>query len=188
MPIDPYQVIHQEKWASPVLKREKGFLLAFSTDHSFLPPSPSPFSSRIKSMKHAIGALLAQLHVSCVPWVLASLGRRRAQNIPSPPQPLGGGGAIILKIICIVLIHPPLPKWFIFNPHHHCSKNSTARVWEGDSLPLPTLDNCGSVDMIPRTQNEPNYWDNRRWDSMMTRHLEERDTIDSAIQMFYLHI
>jgi len=37
-----------------------------------------------------------------VPESLARLG---AQNIPSPSELLGGGGDIILKVICIVFIH-----------------------------------------------------------------------------------
>lgn len=103
-----------------------------------------------------------------VQWVPELLVRLRAQNIPSPSELLGGGGDIILKVICIVLIHLPLPKWFILNPHNHSYKNSTVCVWEGDPLPLSKLDNCGSVYIISRTQNELNHWDNRNGDSIMT--------------------
>lgn len=100
---------------------------------TFLLPSPFPFSSRIKSAKCAVALtlLIGQARGLGVQWVPELLVRLRAQNIPSPSELLGGGGDIILKVICIVLIHLPLPKWFILNPHNHSYKNSTVCVWEG---------------------------------------------------------
>lgn len=87
-----------------------------------LPPTFSlTFSSGTKSVKHAVGGLLAHESItwSCVWRVFVLLMRRGAWNITSPSKPLWGGGAIILKVICIVLIHPPLPKWCTFIPHDH---------------------------------------------------------------------
>lgn len=126
---------------------------------------------------------MSQAHGFCVQWVPESLARLGAQNIPSPSELLGGGGDIILKVICIVLIHPPLPKWFILNPHNHSYKNSTACVWEGDSLPLSKLDNCGSVYIISRIRNELNHWDNRNWDSTMTD-IWRRGTLTQSTRCF----
>lgn len=87
-------------------------------------------------MQQAISLLMRQWPGSCVQWVLESLVRLGAENTPSPSKPLGRGGAIILKVICIVPTHPPLPKWFIFSPHNHSSKNSTTCVC-GGSLYFP---------------------------------------------------
>ena len=113
--------------------------------------------------------------MTCVQWEPESLVRLGAQNIAPLSNLLGGGGAIILKVICIVLIHPRLPKWFIFSSHNPSSKNSTAYVYGGrgaDIFISQKLNNCGSVDIISRAWKEQNYWDNRGCDSMMIRPLE----------------
>lgn len=66
--------------------------------------------------------------MTCIQWGPESFVTLRAQNGVPPSDPLGGGDAIILKVICIVLIHPHLPKGFIFSSHNSYSKNSTAYV------------------------------------------------------------
>lgn len=133
------------------IKKEQVFLLDSSTYHSFLPHKVYKACSRRLPYSWVS-------HVTCVQREPESLVRLRAQNIAPLSDELGGGGAIILKVICIVLIHPPLPKWFIFSSHNLSSKNSTAyvcgRVGAGENFISPKLDNCGSVDIISRAQKE----------------------------------
>lgn len=151
------------------LKESKDSFWPFQ-DTTFLLPSPFPFSSRIKSAKHAVGIRLAHesgtwFWCSVSAWITCKTwSTEHSISIRAP-----WGRRWYYPESHLYCIHPPpLPKWFILNPHNHSYKNSTACVWEGDSLPLSKLDSCGSVYIISRTQNELNHWDNRNWDSTMT--------------------
>ena len=98
----------------PINRNEQAQFLKESKDSfwpfqgtTFLLLSPFPFSSRIKSAKHAVGICLA--HESGT-WFWCSVSAWITWKTWSTEQSISirapwGGGDIILKVICIVFIH-----------------------------------------------------------------------------------